>query len=178
MSPATDMRPGPTANSEVNINDITIRTDLRAGDIGYVIYLHGILYKREYDYGIGFESYVAAGLFEFYKNYNPDRNRVWVCEHNSQIVGFLLLMNRGEAAQLRYFLICPEYRGIGLGKRLMELYMEFFYHCGYKSSYLWTTHELETAARLYQRHGFRLTEEKESTVFGKPLVERKYELVI
>jgi GNAT superfamily N-acetyltransferase len=165
-------------NSELISNDITIRTDLRSGDIGYVIYLHGILYKREYDYGIEFESYVAAGLFEFYENYYPDRIRVWVCEHNDQIVGFLLLMNRGEAAQLRYFLIRPEYRGIGLGKRLMELYMEFFRQCGYKSSYLWTTHELETAARLYQRHGFKLAEEKKSTVFGKPLIEQKYELVI
>jgi len=158
----------------LNINDINIRTDLRSGDIGYVTYLHGILYKREYGYSMEFESYVAAGLIEFYENYDPDRNRVWVCEHNDQIVGFLLLMNRGEAAQLRYFLIRPEYRGLGLGKRLMELYMEFFYHCGYKSSYLWTTDELETAASLYLRHGFKLTEEKESMVFGKPLIERKY----
>jgi peptidyl-dipeptidase Dcp len=160
----------------MNINDIDIRIVLRSGDIGYVTYLHGILYKEEYDYGIEFESYVAAGLSEFYQNYNPDRSRVWVCEDHDQIVGFLLLMDRGEAAQLRYFLIRPEYRGIGLGKRLMELYMEFLRQCSYKSSYLWTTHELDTAANLYLRHGFKLTEEKESTAFGKPLVERKYEL--
>ncbi|TFG73384.1 MAG: N-acetyltransferase [Anaerolineales bacterium] len=159
------------------INHITIRTDLKSGDIGYIIYLHGILYKQEYDYGIELESYVAAGISEFYENYNADRNRVWVCEHDNQIIGFLLLMDRGEAAQLRYFLIRPEYRGIGLGNKLMELYMEFFYRCGYKSSYLWTTHELDTAAHLYQKHGFKLTEEKESTAFGKHVVECKYELV-
>lgn len=165
-------------SSEVSLNDINIRTDLRSGDIGYVTYLHGILYKQEYDYGIEFESYVAAGLSEFYQNYDPRRSRVWVCEHDGRMIGFLLLMDRGEAAQLRYFLIQPEYRGIGLGKKLMELYMEFFYRCGYTSSYLWTTHELETAANLYLRHGFKLTEEKESTAFGKPLVERKYELTV
>ena len=165
-------------SSEVSIKDITIRTHLRPGDIGYVTYLHGILYKQEYDYGIEFESYVAAGLYEFYKNYDPEKNRVWVCEHDGQMIGFLLLMARGEAAQLRYFLIRPEYRGLGLGKKLMELYMEFFHQCGYKSSYLWTTHELDTAASLYQKHGFKLMEEKESTAFGKPLVERKYELVV
>ena len=163
---------------EVSIDDINIRTELRPGDIGYVTYLHGILYKREYDYGIEFESYVAAGLYEFYQHYQPARNRVWVCEHAGRMIGFLLLMDRGRAAQLRYFLILPEYRGIGLGKKLMELYMEFFYQCGYKSSYLWTTHELDTAASLYQRHGFKLTEEKESTAFGKPLFERKYEFVV
>jgi peptidyl-dipeptidase Dcp len=160
------------------LNDITIRTELKSGDIGYVIYLHGLYYKQEYGYGIEFESYVAAGLHEFYTNYNPNRNRVWVCEHDGRMVGFLLLMDRGEAAQLRYFLICPEYRGLGLGKRLMELYMDFLHECGFKSSYLWTTDELATAASLYTRHGFKLTEEKESTAFGKPLIERKYELVV
>jgi hypothetical protein len=62
----------------VDINDINIRTDLRAGDIGYVTYLHGILYQQEYDYGIEFESYVAAGLSEFYQKYDPARSRVCV----------------------------------------------------------------------------------------------------
>jgi GNAT superfamily N-acetyltransferase len=163
-------------SSEVEINDITIRTDLRSGDLGYVIYLHGILYQQEYNYGIEFEAYVAAGLSEFYQQYDPARNRVWICEHDQRIIGFLLLMDRGAAAQLRYFLIHPEYRGLGLGQKLMELYLEFLHRCGYKRSYLWTTDELDTAASLYQKHGFKLTEEKESTAFGKPLRERKYEL--
>lgn len=161
------------------IQEITIRSDLRPGDLGYVIYLHGHLYAREYGYGIEFESYVAAGLYEFYKNYDPIRDRVWICEHGIKIVGFLLLMHRDNcAAQLRYFLLEPEYRGIGLGKKLMQLYMDFFYKSGYSSSYLWTTHELEAAAALYKRHGFKLTEVKESTAFGKSLKELRYDLVI
>ncbi|HEU4934001.1 MAG TPA: GNAT family N-acetyltransferase [Pyrinomonadaceae bacterium] len=91
--------------------------------------------------------------------------------------GFLLLMHReANAAQLRYFLLAPEYRGIGLGKRLMDLYMEFLHACGYKSSYLWTTNEQEAAASLYRRYGFVLTEEKESTAFGKALKEQRYYL--
>ncbi|MBI3579788.1 MAG: GNAT family N-acetyltransferase, partial [Ignavibacteriales bacterium] len=118
------------------LEDITIRTNLVPGDLGYVVYLHGALYGKEYDYGISFETYVAAGLYEFYKNYDPQKDRLWICEHNKKIIGFLLLMHReNNAAQLRYFLIMPEYRGIGLGKKLMELYMEFFLECGYQSSY-------------------------------------------
>jgi peptidyl-dipeptidase Dcp len=85
-------------------------------------------------------------------------------------------MNRGHAAQLRYFLLEPEYRGIGLGRKLMKLYMDFLKECKYQSSYLWTTHELYSAAHLYKFHGFRLVEEKESTAFGKTLKENKYEL--
>ena len=165
-------------SSRFDINDIVIRTELRSGDLGYVTYLHGVLYQQEYGYGIEFEAYVASGLHEFYQSYDPSTNRVWVCEHEGRMIGFLLLMNRGDSAQLRYFLIHPDYRGIGLGRKLMENYMEFFHQCGYKHSYLWTTDELDKAARLYERHGFRLTEERESTAFGKPLKERKYELFV
>ena len=98
---------------------------------------------------------------------------------DSRIIGFVLLMHReNNAAQLRYFYLKPEYRGIGLGKKLMCLYMEFLKEKGYQSSYLWTTHELQTAASLYTRYGFKLTEEKESTAFGKPLKEQRYDLLV
>jgi GNAT superfamily N-acetyltransferase len=163
---------------EVKLADISIRTDLRPGDIGYVIYLHGNLYGKEYQYGVEFETYVAAGLLEFYHQYDARRNRVWICEHREEMIGFLLLLDRGDAAQLRYFLIQPQYRGIGLGKKLMTLYMDFMQQCGYTTSYLWTTNELSAAAELYQRAGFRLAEEKESVSFGKKLVEQKYELQV
>jgi GNAT superfamily N-acetyltransferase len=162
--------------NKVSLKDVFIRTEPRPGDLGYVTYLHGALYNREYGYGLQFENYVARGLCEFYEKYDPKRNRVWVCEHNDRMIGFLLLMDRGNAAQLRYFLIEPAYRGIGLGSKLLSLYMEFLHECGYQVSYLWTTHELTTAATLYQRLGFQLTEEKESTSFGKPLLEQRYDL--
>jgi peptidyl-dipeptidase Dcp len=162
---------------KIELSDITIRTEPKPGDIGYVIYLHGHLYKKEYNYGIEFESYVAAGLHEFYSQYNPLKDRVWICEHNDRIIGFLLLMHRDKnTAQLRYFLLESGYRGIGLGKKLMELYMEFYHSCGYQSSYLWTTNELPAAASLYTRHGFQLTYEKESTAFGKEVKEQRYDL--
>ena len=164
--------------SNVALDHISIRTELRPGDIGYVTYMHGALYSREYNYGLAFESYVAKGLSEFYEKYNPERSRIWACEHKEIMIGFLLLMDRGESAQLRYFLIEPEYRGIGLGSKLLNLYMDFMRECGYKASYLWTTHELTTAAALYKRHGFQLTEEKESTAFGKPLTEQRYDLLL
>ncbi len=162
----------------ISMSDISIRIALQPGDIGYVVYMHGALYGKEYNYGIQFEAYVAKGLCEFYEKYDAQRNRVWVCEHNNKIIGFLLLMDRKEAAQLRYFLIEPDYRGIGLGSKLLNMYMDFLRACGYKASYLWTTHELITAGALYQRFGFQLTEEKESTSFGKPLREQRYDLVL
>jgi len=58
----------------------------------------------------------------------------------------------------------------------MQLYMDFLKEKGYQSSYLWTTHELVSAASLYKRHGFQLTEEKTSADFGKSLKEQRYDL--
>ena len=160
----------------ISLNDIHIRTELQPGDTGGIMSMHGRLYYKEYGYTTVFESYVAKGLGEFLEKYDPKQNRIWVCEHAGNMVGTLVLMDRGAAAQLRYFLLEPEYRGFGLGTRLMDLFMEFFHHCGYTSSYLWTTEQQLTAAKLYKRYGYQLTEEKPSTAFGVSLTEQRYDL--
>ncbi len=161
---------------KTTLEKVSIRNDLRPGDLGYVIHMHGRLYGIEYGYGLQFEAYVAKGLLEFWERYDPARDRVWVCESDRRMIGFMLLMHREGAAQLRYFLIEPGYRGIGLGSRLMGLFMDFLKERGYTKAYLWTTHELLAAAHLYEKAGFVLTEEKDSTAFGKPLKERRYDL--
>ena len=163
---------------KINPDDIKIRTELLPGDIGYITYMHGHLYHKEYNYSIAFETYVAAGLIEFHQHYDLARDCIWICEHRDKIIGFLLLMHRGESAQLRYFILDPAYRSIGLGKKLMDLYIECLRKNRYTSSYLWTTHEQLAAAHLYTRYGFKLTEEKESTAFGKLLKEQRYDLLI
>lgn len=147
--------------------------------MGSVIQMHGYWYKKEYDYSIAFESYVAKGFHEFYSQYDASKDCVWVCEHKGSIIGFLLLMHRkNHAAQLRFFIILPDYRGLGLGKKLMELFMRWLKEHDYRSSYLWTTHEQITAAALYKKFGFELVEEKDSTAFGKLLKEHRYEFIL
>lgn len=155
-------------------SSIVVRERLQPGDLGEITRLHGTVYSRERGYGIAFEAYVAESLAEFYQQYDPRRDRVWLCEDEGRMVGMLVLMHRGDAAQLRYFLLLPEYRGLGLGKELMDRFMAAMAACGYRQAFLWTTSELEAAAALYTRHGFVLAEESPSTRFGKPLVEQKY----
>ncbi len=160
----------------IRLNDISIRTELQPGDLGNIIAMHGVLYHKEYKHGISFESIVAGGLHEFYQTYNPTNERIWIAEHQNRIAGTILLKNRNSSAQLRYYLVNPEFRGIGLGSKLMQLFMDFARHCNYKHLYLWTTNELESAAHLYKRSGFKLTEDKPSTDFDKPLIEQRYDL--
>jgi peptidyl-dipeptidase Dcp len=167
------------------LNQISIRTELRPGDIGNILSMHGRLYFKEYGYTGPFEYYVAQSLAEFVQLYNSERNRIWICEHkrsspvdDDRMIGTLVLLDRGESAQLRYFLFEPEYRGMGLGTKLMDSFMEFLHDCGYKSSYLWTTEQQVVAAKVYMRYGYQLTEEKPSTAFGVPLMEQRYDLIL
>lgn len=162
----------------ISLDDIAIRNELKPGDIGFITYLHGKLYSEEYGYGIDFEAYVARGLVDYYNSFKPERECVWVCEHDDKIVGFLALKNRGEAAQLRYFLVSPGYRGIGLGNKLMELYLQFLEEAGYGSTYLLTSPDLEAATHLYRKHGFSLVEKIRPGLFQKPKLLHKYELKI
>lgn len=88
-------------------------------------------------------------------------------------------MHRGsETAQLLYFYLEPEFRGIGLGSKLMQLFMDVLREKNYKSAYLWTTNEQVSAAKLYEIFGFKLTEEKESDAFGKYLIEQRFDLLL
>jgi N-acetylglutamate synthase-like GNAT family acetyltransferase len=163
----------------IKLEEVEIRTELRPGDLGYVTYMHGHLYQKEHQYGVSFEAYVAQGFYEFYQNFDKELDRVWIAEHHGKIVGFLLLMHRAAGeAQLRYFILDPGYRGIGLGKKLSLLYMEHLKKTGYQKSYLWTTDELYTAAHIYRQMGFTLTEEVASEAFGKPLKEQRYDLAV
>jgi len=164
--------------SKVCLEEVGIRNELRPGDIGRVVLMHGVLYARENGFGLQFEAYVARGLCEFVDRYDPARDRVWACEHGGRLVGFILAMHREDAAQLRYFLIEPEYRGIGLGGKLMRAFMDFARERGYRRAYLWTTEEQATAIRIYEAAGFALTEEKDSTAFGRPLKERRYDCAL
>lgn len=154
---------------------IEIRRRLALGDIGEIARLHGVIYGAERGHGVAFEAYVAQGLAEYFQRFDPAADRLWLCTDGDRIVGTLFLMHCDGSAQLRYFLVLPEYRGLGLGKSLMHRFMASLDELDYKHSFLWTTNELAAAASLYMRNGFDLVEEKASTRFGKALIEQRYD---
>jgi hypothetical protein len=46
-------------------NGVKVRTGLSPGDVGYITYLHGVVYDEEYGLDTTFETYVAKPLAEF-----------------------------------------------------------------------------------------------------------------
>ncbi len=156
---------------------VLIRHDLRPGDMGRVIALHGMLYAEEYGFDHGFEAYVAETVAEFGRLARPGLDRLWVAERAGQLVGSIAIVGREDgAAQLRWFLVHPDARGSGLGRRLLHEALTFCRAAGYRSVYLWTVTGLEAAARLYVADGFRKTETKPpATLWGVDLAEERYD---
>lgn len=155
---------------------ITLRNELRPGDVGAIVSLHGILYAREYGFDVTFEAYVAGPLAEFVKAKRP-RDRIWLAEQGGRLVGCIAIVGASDAvAQLRWYLVDPSVRGQGLGKRLIDEAIAFCRACKYESIFLWTVSALETAARLYRKAGFVKVEEKPGEHWGVAVVEEKYEL--
>jgi ribosomal protein S18 acetylase RimI-like enzyme len=155
---------------------ITLRTDLKPGDLGSIVSLHGTLYAREYGFDSTFEAYVAGPLAEFVRS-GSDRERLWIAERDGRIVGCVAIVAAApQTAQLRWFLVEPSARGAGLGKRLLHEAVAFSKRRDYTRVILWTVSALEAAAHLYRAAGFTKVEEKPGRQWGVDVVEERYEL--
>lgn len=158
---------------------IQIRTDIRPGDIGYLIYLHGVLYANEYQLDHTFEGYVASGLGEFAKSYDERKDRLWLAEKDGLIVGSIAIVGlSSKTAQLRWFQVHPDARGAGLGRQLVQLALAFCRARGFESVFLWTLRGLPAAAHLYKEAGFVRTEQKTHEIWGSIRTEERYDLTI
>ncbi|WP_022667310.1 bifunctional helix-turn-helix transcriptional regulator/GNAT family N-acetyltransferase [Desulfospira joergensenii] len=149
----------------------------RPGDLGYITYRHALFYSRAYGFDATFDAYVAEGLSEFVTRYNPEKEHLWVAEQDMETIGSIAIVDTGEnAAQLRWFLIEPESRGKGLGKKLLGEAVEFSRRKNYEKIILWTISNLEVARQLYRRFGFRPSETQTHQIWGQELTEELWEL--
>jgi GNAT superfamily N-acetyltransferase len=156
---------------------ISLRSELRPGDIGHVVRRHGEIYAREYGWSPEFEAYVARTLGAFGERHDAERERLWLAEVDGRIAGSVgIVSGEADAAQLRWFLVEPESRGLGIGRRLLETALDFCRSTGRQRVYLWTVAGLDAAVRLYRATGFRLAETVPGHRFGTPLVEERYDL--
>jgi GNAT superfamily N-acetyltransferase len=159
--------------SETNVK---VRHDLKPGDIGYLTYLHGVLYAEECGWDYTFEAYVAGPLAEFAKS-RKGRERIWVVEKDGIVAGSVAIVEASkEKAQLRWFLLHPDLRGQGVGRLLIEEAIRFCKENDYSLLFLWTVSALTAAAKLYRSAGFRLAEENTRELWGATVTEQRYDL--
>lgn len=155
---------------------ISIRNEMRPGDVGYITYLHATLYTPDQGWDHTFDSYVAIPLAEFALRKSP-QERIWIVENEGRIAGSVAVVRFSkEEAQLRWLLLCPELRGRGLGRRLVKEALAFCRDAGYSKAFLWTVDTLQAAAKRYRSVGFRETEKLTHELWGCVVTEVKYEL--
>jgi len=154
--------------------DIRIRHALEPGDLGMVVHLHGVIYAREWGLDTSFEPYVAKPLAEFAMS---GAGRLWIAEQEGRVVGSVAMVDAGDTVgQLRWFLLVPEARGTGLGRRLLQEALAYARERGFAHVYLWSFADLADALRLYQRAGFRVTERKSGIVWGAERTEVRMDM--
>jgi ribosomal protein S18 acetylase RimI-like enzyme len=158
---------------------VRIRSDRRPGDLGGVVRLHGILYAEEHGFDGSFEATVAAEIGPFALDCDPQRSRLWVAERGGEMVGSIVMASEApERLQLRWFLVHPYCRSMGVGRRLLDGALDFARDNGARSVFLWTLHDLDAAIRLYRLNGFQLAETVTRERWGTTVTEQRFELTL
>lgn len=155
---------------------IVLRQELRPGDLGRIIQLHGLAYARACHFGPLFEADVAARLAEFVQS-RGDGDRLWIAERAGRVVGCLAVVGLSPRdAQLRWFLIDPSVRGMGLGERLLREAAEFCTVRRYECVFLWTIRPSKATAEMYRAAGFEKVGEGCGLRWGVEMIEERYAL--
>lgn len=152
----------------------------RAGDMGWIVHRHGVLYSQEYGYDERFEAFCAEIVAHFVLNFDPKSEACWIAEKDGENVGSVFVVRKSKTvAKLRLLLVEPSARGMGIGRRLVEECVRFARQAGYKKIILWTQSELDAARHIYKQAGFKVVDKKRHDSFGRnDLVAETWERVL
>jgi DNA-binding MarR family transcriptional regulator/N-acetylglutamate synthase-like GNAT family acetyltransferase len=149
----------------------------RAGDMGWIIHRHGVLYAEEYGWDETFEALVAEIAAKFIRRFNPKRERCWIAEREGEVVGSVFLVEKSKTVgQLRLMYVEPTARGLGIGSRLTDECVRFARQVAYRKVVLWTNSVLLAARHIYEKAGFRLVHSEPHHSFGHDLIGETWEL--
>lgn len=163
--------------TDMDKSDAPIIRHHRAGDLGWVLERHAVLYSREYGWGKGFEALVAGIIADFVETYNPKADRCWIAELDGERVGSVFVVkDSATISKLHLLLVEPEARGRGIGTRLVQECIQFAKKVGYTKIVLRTNNVLYAARHIYEQAGFRLVQSKRHNKYGHGLVGETWEL--
>ncbi len=168
------------------LTDRTIDEDIAItgyvpGAIGRITELHARYYSQHWGFGLYFESKIASELTEFLNRFNPLHDGLWLASTNGHIIGSIAIdgINANtQGAHLRWFVVAPDFHGLGIGDRLLRNALAFCRDSKFSRVYLWTLAGLDQARHLYDRHGFKLCNETQGTQWGVTTQEQMFELIL
>lgn len=148
------------------------------GAIGGIAELHARLYAETHGLGLVFEAKVARAMADLLLRFDPARDFLRTLRCDGRLVGSIAIdgSRSGIDAQLRCFILAPEARGYGFGRRLLGEALGFCRDRGFSRVFLWTLAGLEPAGRLYREAGFTVVEQVTGEQWGRRLLEQRLDL--
>jgi RimJ/RimL family protein N-acetyltransferase len=154
-----------------------VRTEVLPGDGDAIVDLHARLYSKEYGMGEGFVAGVRENVDAALASGWPEGGGAWIVECDGEFAGSVGLTDEGDGkGRIRWVLLDPKVRGLGLGRELVGRAVERARELGMKRLELDTFSELTNAAKIYRGLGFRVVSARERSDWGKPIVYQYYEL--
>ena len=157
--------------------DIKIRP-YREQDVTYVIDRQLSLYESERQFTTEiWKNYLTQGVLSLVDKFDPAKDCMIILECNGSPSGCIAITHTEDnIAQLRYFFLEPELRGLGAGTALLIAALVFCREKKYSHVFLWTVSAQESARILYKKAGFAITETSKNENWGSPVLEEKWEL--
>ena len=149
------------------------------GVIGKVTELHAVYYHKYWNFDVSFEAQVGRELSAFFINFRKTRDGFWSVHADGTFAGAVAVdgqLTDTLGARLRWFIVEPQRRGLGIGKQLLEKAVAFSRKAGHFKLFLWTFQGLDPARKLYESAGFKLAEEHAVNQWGTKINEQKFEL--
>lgn len=144
------------------------------GDAGIVLQMHGILYSKELNFDMRAESHVAKDLSRLN---NDTRSNLWMATIDNKVVGTIGIIEReNNKAQLHWFLLYPEYRGHGIGKKLLVTVIDWCKEQKFSEIFLSTANSQLAARKLYKEYGFNLLQSDTIHEFGTDWTCEKWQI--
>lgn len=156
---------------------VTFSKGYRPGVIGRIASLHAETYSDWAGFGQAFEAKVATELSQFTSRLDHKGNALWHATSDDRILGSIAIDGEDlgdRCAHLRWFIVAPKTRGIGLGRSLLNLALDFVDGQGFQATQLWTLKGLDHARSLYERTGFKLQSEYEGDQWGTRIIEQTF----
>lgn len=146
------------------------------GGLSALCALQSAYYSENWGFTQIYESVVAASIAEFLERYSPDRDFVQLVKSGELIKGGIVIDSLdGECAQLHWFILSPELRGTGAGRRLIDNAMAFVRERKFPQVYLTTFQGLDAARKLYENKGFKLTSSQQGDTWGREVTEQRFD---
>lgn len=147
-------------------------------DIEYIIDRQLSLYEAERHFTSDiWRHYLIEGVHTLVNHFNPDTDCIEILECKGSPMGCIAITHTEPGtAQLRYFFLEPELRGLGAGQKLLDKAVAFCREKQYRTVFLWTVSAQESARKLYHNAGFRITETHENDEWGVPVLEERWDL--